>query len=241
MFAAPHGLSQRTTSFIASQRQGIHRILLRHLIALIIDAHRSAAVSAHCAPIASIERPVCFKRTRERRGQAAPTVTEMLDLGQSGPMSPEGLLDTPERPMSTGYVSSLRCGITRGRLLDRETFMDGAARNPASGGARRDRTDDLMLAKHALSQLSYGPVVRARRVVGLGRLELPTSRLSSARSNQLSYKPLTLIPLRTMGSCRCSPSACSSAKKEKRRRRNPANGAQRSGDLLAPDVSKTIR
>src|SRR5450759_3481015 len=30
-------------------------------------------------------------------------------------------------------------------------------------------------------------------VVGLGRLELPTSRLSSARSNQLSYKPLTLF------------------------------------------------
>ena len=30
--------------------------------------------------------------------------------------------------------------------------------NPKSpGGARRDRTDDLMLAKHALSQLSYGP------------------------------------------------------------------------------------
>jgi hypothetical protein len=28
----------------------------------------------------------------------------------------------------------------------------------SSGGARRDRTDDLMLAKHALSQLSYGPV-----------------------------------------------------------------------------------
>ena len=26
-----------------------------------------------------------------------------------------------------------------------------------NGGARRDRTDDLMLAKHALSQLSYGP------------------------------------------------------------------------------------
>jgi hypothetical protein len=30
-------------------------------------------------------------------------------------------------------------------------------------------------------------------MVGLGRLELPTSRLSSARSNQLSYKPLTLL------------------------------------------------
>ena len=28
---------------------------------------------------------------------------------------------------------------------------------PRSGGARRDRTDDLLLAKQALSQLSYGP------------------------------------------------------------------------------------
>src|SRR5271165_3984858 len=35
LFAAPHDLSQRTTSFIASQRQGIHQIPLRHLIALI--------------------------------------------------------------------------------------------------------------------------------------------------------------------------------------------------------------
>jgi hypothetical protein len=30
---------------------------------------------------------------------------------------------------------------------------------------------------------------KERRLVGLGRFELPTSRLSSARSNQLSYKP----------------------------------------------------
>ena len=38
-FAAPHGLSQRSTSFVASQRQGIHRTPLRHLIALIINVH----------------------------------------------------------------------------------------------------------------------------------------------------------------------------------------------------------
>jgi hypothetical protein len=38
-FAAPHGLSQRSTSFIASQRQGIHQMPLIHLIALIINAH----------------------------------------------------------------------------------------------------------------------------------------------------------------------------------------------------------
>jgi hypothetical protein len=73
-----------------------------------------------------------------------------------------------------------------------------------SGGASRDRTGDLKLAKLALSQLSYGPdpgLAGARRrhpeasrgepisMVGLGRFELPTSRLSSARSNQLSYRP----------------------------------------------------
>ena len=36
-----------------------------------------------------------------------------------------------------------------------------------NGGARRDRTDDLMLAKHALSQLSYGPGYRDKALVAL--------------------------------------------------------------------------
>ena len=62
------------------------------------------------------------------------------------------------------------------------------------GGAGRDRTDDLLLAKQALSQLSYGPksypfVVGPGIMVGPGRFELPTSRLSGVRSNQLSYGP----------------------------------------------------
>ena len=39
-FAAPHGLSQRTTSFIASYRQGIHQMPFCHLIALIINTHQ---------------------------------------------------------------------------------------------------------------------------------------------------------------------------------------------------------
>ena len=59
------------------------------------------------------------------------------------------------------------------------------------GGADRDRTGDLMLAKHALSQLSYSPVIWVvAEVVGLGRVELPTSPLSGVRSNQLSYRPV---------------------------------------------------
>ena len=110
----------------------------------------------------------------------------------------------------------------------REGVCDANAR----GGGERDRTDDLLLAKQALSQLSYTPVpedrdrgsvvstevryhrsgwkpptvvVRAEperpapsvlisdpwllipELVGQGGFEPPTSRLSSARSNQLSY------------------------------------------------------
>ena len=62
------------------------------------------------------------------------------------------------------------------------------------GGANRDRTGDLLLAKQALSQLSYGPgdrgATKAKQlVVGLGGLEPPTPRLSSVCSNQLSYRP----------------------------------------------------
>ena len=82
-----------------------------------------------------------------------------------------------------------------------------------SGGPYRDRTDDLMLAKHALYQLSYGPNSRGnvrgrpqlgavidpsfarprvtQGVVGPGGLEPPTSRLSGVCSNQLSYRPLS--------------------------------------------------
>ena len=39
LFAAPRSLSQRTTSFIASCRQGIHQMPLSRLIVLIINAH----------------------------------------------------------------------------------------------------------------------------------------------------------------------------------------------------------
>ena len=97
----------------------------------------------------------------------------------------------------------------------RLTPQSGVASANKDGGARRDRTDDLMLAKHALSQLSYGPkldddALRAggasrecgaeplrgtqakpatQKVVGLGGFEPPTSRLSGVRSNHLSYGP----------------------------------------------------
>jgi hypothetical protein len=63
--------------------------------------------------------------------------------------------------------------------------------NAKGGGAKRDRTADLKLAKLALSQLSYGPVVVGYedQMVGPERVERSTSRLSGVRSNHLSYEP----------------------------------------------------
>ena len=53
-----------------------------------------------------------------------------------------------------------------------------------AGGDEGTRTPDLLLAKEALSRLSYIPKVILR--VGLSGLEPETLPLSEARSNQLS-------------------------------------------------------
>ena len=58
----------------------------------------------------------------------------------------------PDRPFNS------RCQICRRRpRAGTESRFSAIAREELDGGARRDRTDDLMLAKHALYQLSYGP------------------------------------------------------------------------------------
>src|SRR5690349_20223588 len=72
------------------------------------------------------------------------------------------------------------------------------------------------------------------RLVGLGRLELPTSRLSGVRSNHLSYRPERL------------ENSCATRKKEKRRRRHPASWSLTGPDCsndepIGPDDPETLR
>ena len=66
------------------------------------------------------------------------------------------------------------------------------------GGGERDRTDDPLLAKQVLSQLSYTPVGAAPAMgsafltmVGLDGFEPSTPALSRRCSNRLSYRPFT--------------------------------------------------
>ncbi len=74
LFAAPRDLSQRTTSFIASQRQGIRQIPFRHLIVLIIEKQdarmRDAGELPHPSsvlrrPSSDSKRPFCFEHIRD--------------------------------------------------------------------------------------------------------------------------------------------------------------------------------
>ena len=58
LFAPSPSLSQRTTSFIASYRQGIHQMPLSHLIALISNAHH--ALTSNTFPSA---KKVCHQPT----------------------------------------------------------------------------------------------------------------------------------------------------------------------------------
>ncbi len=74
-FAAPRGLSQRTTSFIASQRQGIHRMPFVHLIAPMIHARPSEETAprdhGNVGPSRTrrTEEPSCPCRPEGRHGQ----------------------------------------------------------------------------------------------------------------------------------------------------------------------------
>jgi hypothetical protein len=70
------------------------------------------------------------------------------------------------------YADGLKAGHL-GSTVPAPLISDICRPISETGGARRDRTDDLMLAKHALSQLSYCPILgqcprqEARRPVGL--------------------------------------------------------------------------
>ena len=89
LFAAPHDLSQRTTSFIASQRQGIHQIPLRHLIALIAKARarrrRSEDRRTEKPSLADVPRLISDSAQRLRREKTSFASNASGDLSGQAP------------------------------------------------------------------------------------------------------------------------------------------------------------
>ena len=175
LFAPHRSLSQRTTSFIASCRQGIHRMLLGRLIALISNAHPLERNAARLAPSIVLARlgQTPPRKTSLHRDRPAPSL-RLASSSRQIPARADALLypataaDRGVRRL--GHIPSSRCQAARRvSAAEAELFDVGhpftraspagrvASRGLKSGGARRDRTDDLLLAKQALSQLSYGP------------------------------------------------------------------------------------
>jgi hypothetical protein len=139
MLATPRSFSQPTTSFIASQCQGIRQTPLLCLISqpLFVSEDRS------------------HDRSSARSVQGT-TPTTKTALCSTYPFLPLRLGDGARKSRLQTSLSDEQCQRTIRCRKHRVSLhlSDGV------GGGRRDRTDDLLLAKQALSQLSYAPVER---------------------------------------------------------------------------------
>ena len=104
------------------------------------------------------------------RDEAAASVTLSLHLSKN---KPYGHSRTANYIPYRFQVSVLWVSVPHsapGRSRDNGVIADAAHHEPqAHGGGERDRTDDLLLAKQALSQLSYTPMRAAHRPHGGGR------------------------------------------------------------------------
>ena len=134
LFAPPHSLSQRTTSFIASQRQGIHRMLLRHLI----------------VPMINVRHP---KMTFLIRKTNLHVDHNHSSEGKRSRARPDAVLGD-RLAVTISLYDNKQLNIALSAWLAKRNETWTLFSGWVTGGAYRDRTDDLMLAKHALSQLS---------------------------------------------------------------------------------------
>jgi hypothetical protein len=177
--ASPPGFSQRAASFLASRCQGIPRMPFfgAFLLAITLgpppkrpqDTPRRTPSpgTPQAFPggrTAAGARPAP-KRGRLRRSLARrhPFPGEWLRIRETLP-----LRGAPAKGPPCPHLSSSPCKTA----APGTSFYEGSSRrrnlspNPPSGGGERVRTDDLLLAKQALSQLSYtparGPTKRTR-------------------------------------------------------------------------------
>ena len=106
---------------------------------------------------------IALKRAEARR-HAAQRLQSARDQQSLDDVNFRSILRLNRRRLRARTNPLSQCQINADEIHRRTCFSSRAwhqsnSPNQSSriGGARRDRTDDLMLAKHALSQLSYGP------------------------------------------------------------------------------------
>src|SRR2546425_3278784 len=101
--------------------------------------------------------------------------------------------DQPLRSKDQKQPPWLACDLSGTQIRQEPHSSYRCALSFRVGGGDRDRTDDLLLAKQALSQLSYTP---DKNLVGLDGFEPSTPALSRRCSNQLSYRPVSAVGYR---------------------------------------------
>ena len=156
LLAAPHGLSQRVTSFIASQRQGIHQMPLETL--------DQTVRKGKCRRINPTEPP---KRRSHKQNCRIAHISQGSPLKKMRPCNPT-VLD-----VFTNFVKQRAWRAEPGQAWKFGSFL------------AQSQTE-------AASRMPAIPDDPSGKLVGTGRFELPTSRLSVVRSNQLSYAPVAM-------------------------------------------------
>jgi hypothetical protein len=105
--------------------------------------------------------PMCSRASRGSRSSAHMRFVFVRHL-MSSQVRPQNAYRTGVRFEGAGLTLPSRCHLhERAELVRKPVIPDREISSfpyeRRDGGARRDRTDDLMLAKHPLYQLSYGP------------------------------------------------------------------------------------
>ena len=183
--ASPPGFSQRATSFIASQCQGIHQMPFIRASCATPNGKDHLCSKGAALGVGSRKR---LSRPAEHRSAGAnsplrrhygiPPTTRQAHTPRSRPRSPASVTQLASSPCA---INNSRPGIPEGSAGDKfgsaAAFFKGgapdaglsafAAQTPVAlaetcgfvgGGGERARTVDLLLAKQALSQLSYTPM-----------------------------------------------------------------------------------
>ena len=116
----------------------------------------------------SITQPIGCSAQRNRSERPCDLKGSRLEISLAHSIQANGAV-TPLLVAGRTPTAQMLCLFTMSNTRARRSieqastnFHDQPDQDQPAGGARRDRTDDLMLAKHALSQLSYGPVQSGR-------------------------------------------------------------------------------
>jgi hypothetical protein len=165
----PHpGLSQRATSFIACMRQGIHELPLPHACLQHLRAH-TTNISAEAEPfdgtLHACRRSVQPTRHSAERHSVRDDNLSLVKTRMHGPArrhSPEAARYAQDRHLAASILRThSQCQRGPHKATQNLTFAHEEPMSSSNwincsgaGGAYRDRTDDLMLAKQPLSQLS---------------------------------------------------------------------------------------